>query len=239
MQRRRANGRRLAGGVFLASRSGLDSLHQEYSRRNLCWHSLSALVFFLRSRVFNSPASTTPQQQKENKKPTHSHTGWRRCPEGIARIAQRPALLSPPGSVFWATTFYRQTIYRFSRSMLLFFPDYGVFAVLLGRRIIWFKHHSILCGAWGYNTKPLAISSAHRPGIPQDCLGFYGTQAGWGFAKKSGFVVDDQPTRWTRRSGQPLGTTAGFAHSDRTILPVEHVFISLPLNRYHEPRHVF
>src|SRR5262249_48130925 len=60
--------------------------------------------------------------------------------------------------------------------------------------------------------------------------------ASWMGIRNLGFV-EDQPNRWTSDL-DILGTIA-----DLPLLVakygVEHVFISLPLNRYHEARHVF
>src|SRR6202023_1421168 len=60
--------------------------------------------------------------------------------------------------------------------------------------------------------------------------------ASWMGLRNLGFV-EDQPNRWTSDL-DILGTTA-----DLPLLiskyGIEHVFISLPLSRYHEARHVF
>ena len=54
--------------------------------------------------------------------------------------------------------------------------------------------------------------------------------------KNIGFV-EDLPNRWTSDL-HILGTTADLPRLIETYR-ITHIFISLPLNRYHEARHVF
>src|SRR5207253_11141771 len=58
----------------------------------------------------------------------------------------------------------------------------------------------------------------------------------WMGIKNLGFV-EDQPNRWTSDL-DILGTTADLPDLVKRY-NIEHVFISLPLTRYHEARHVF
>src|SRR5205807_1688744 len=60
--------------------------------------------------------------------------------------------------------------------------------------------------------------------------------ASWLGIRNLGFV-EDQPNRWTSDL-DILGTTADLPELVRKY-GIEHVFISLPLSRYHEARHVF
>ena len=128
-----------------------------------------------------------------------------------------------------ATTFYRQDHYD-SRATMLLFSGMTALAVLLGRRVSWFIIRSLR--RWGYNESRCIIVGTGRVARK---TAWALRHASWMGIRNLGFV-EDQPNRWTEDL-DILGTTSDLP----TLISkysVEHVFISLPLNRYHEARHV-
>jgi Undecaprenyl-phosphate glucose phosphotransferase len=118
-----------------------------------------------------------------------------------------------------------------SRATLLLFPVLTAALVLAQRRLAWaavrwLRRH-------GYNqTFAIIVGTGRVARNTARAL----RRASWMGIKPLGFV-EDQPSRWTSDL-DILGTTA-----DLPILVakyrVEHVFIALPLNRYHEARRIF
>jgi Undecaprenyl-phosphate glucose phosphotransferase len=129
-----------------------------------------------------------------------------------------------------ATLFNLRDPYE-SRGALLLFPVLTAGLVLGQRRLAWgvvrwLRRH-------GYNqTFAIIVGTGRVARTTARAL----RRASWMGIRPLGFV-EDQPSRWTSDL-DILGTTA-----DLPVLvskyQVEHVFIALPLSRYHEARRVF
>lgn len=151
----------------------------------------------------------------------------RRFREEMVAVLKGTGLLT---LVLMATIFMLQDPYE-SRASMLLFTLLTAFSVLVVRRLSWItirffrsrgynQTHAIIVGT-GRTARKIArtLRRVHWMGIKN--LGF----------------VEDQPNRWTSDL-DILGTTADLP---RLIAKyrVEHVFIALPLSRYHEARRVF
>jgi Undecaprenyl-phosphate glucose phosphotransferase len=129
-----------------------------------------------------------------------------------------------------ATIFLRQDPYD-SRATLLIFWGLTASGVLTARRVNWFVIRYLR--SQGYNECRAIIVGTGRI-ARKTAMALH--HASWMGIRNIGFV-EDQPNRWTSDLNI-LGTT-----SDLPVLiskyNVGHVFISLPLNRYDQARHVF
>jgi Undecaprenyl-phosphate glucose phosphotransferase len=208
----------LTGGAWLAAyylrfASGWIPVTKDAPDATLCWHSLP-LVVVLGAVAFQLTGQYTIHRM-------------RRFREELLGVLKGTALLS---LFVLATTFYRQDHYD-SRATMLLFSGMTAFAVLLGRRISWFIIRSLR--RWGYNESRCIIVGTGRVARK---TAWALRHASWMGIRNLGFV-EDQPNRWTEDL-DILGTTADLPKLIAKY-SVEHVFISLPLNRYHEARHVF
>jgi Undecaprenyl-phosphate glucose phosphotransferase len=129
-----------------------------------------------------------------------------------------------------ASTFYLHDHYE-SRAAMLLFSLLTALGILTARRLSWFSIRYLR--SCGFNQSLAIIVGTGR--VARKTARAL-RHASWMGIRNLGFV-EDQPNRWTSDL-DILGTT--------TDLPqlvakygIEHVFISLPLSRYHEARHVF
>ncbi len=129
-----------------------------------------------------------------------------------------------------ATIFLLQDPYE-SRASMLLFMTLTACCVLAVRRLSWvvirfFRSH-------GYNqTHALVVGTGRTARKIARTL----RRVHWMGIKNLGFV-EDQPNRWTSDL-DVLGTTAELPGLIERY-NIEHVFIALPLSRYHEARRVF
>lgn len=208
----------LTGGAWLAAyylrfASGWIPVTKETPDANLCWQNLP-LVVVLAGLAFQLTGQYTIHR-------------LRRFREEMLGVFKGTILLS---LLVLATTFYRQDHYD-SRATMLLFSGITAVTVLLGRRISWFIIRSLR--RWGYNESRCIIVGTGRVARK---TAWALRHASWMGIRNLGFV-EDQPNRWTEDL-DILGTTADLPQLIEKYA-VEHVFISLPLNRYHEARHVF
>ncbi len=198
---------------YIRFASGWIPVTKEPPDASLCWNSIP-LVLILSAISFQLTGQYTIHR-------------LRRFREEMLGVLKGTALLS---LLVLATTFYRQDHYE-SRATMLLFSGMTALAVLLGRRVSWYIIRSLR--RWGYNESRCIIVGTGRVARK---TAWALRHASWMGIRNLGFV-EDQPNRWTEDL-DILGTT-----SDLPALiskyAIEHVFISLPLNRYHEARHVF
>jgi Undecaprenyl-phosphate glucose phosphotransferase len=151
----------------------------------------------------------------------------RRLREEVVSVARGTALM---WLLVVATSFGLQDPYD-SRATLLLFPLSSALLLLAQRRLAWsvvrwLRRH-------GYNQTFAIIVGTGR--VARNAARAL-RRASWMGIRPLGFV-EDQPSRWTSDL-DILGTT-----SDLPTLvskyQVEHVFIALPLSRYHEARRIF
>jgi Undecaprenyl-phosphate glucose phosphotransferase len=208
----------LTGGAWLAAyylrfASGWIPVTKETPDAALCWQNLP-LVIVLAAVAFQLTGQYTIHR-------------LRRFREELLGVFKGTFLLS---LLVLATTFFRQDHYE-SRATMLLFSGITAASVLLGRRISWFIIRSLR--RWGYNESRCIIVGTGRVARK---TAWALRHASWMGIRNLGFV-EDQPNRWTEDL-DILGTTADLPKLIEKYA-VEHVFISLPLNRYHEARHVF
>jgi FlaA1/EpsC-like NDP-sugar epimerase len=151
----------------------------------------------------------------------------RRLREEVVGVVKGTALLS---LLVMAITFYLHHSYE-SRATMVVFSIMATLAVLAARRLSW-----------------AAIRTLRRHGYNQTLAIIVGTgrvarktawalrHASWIGIRTLGFV-EDQPSRWTGDLNI-LGTTADLPRLIQQYR-VGHVFISLPMSRYHDARRVF
>jgi Undecaprenyl-phosphate glucose phosphotransferase len=151
----------------------------------------------------------------------------RRVREEIWAVLQGAALMT---LFVMATIFLRQNPYE-TRSTIAIFAVLSVLSILGVRRLTWFS-----------------IGILRRRGFNQNLAIIVGTgrsarkmaralrHASWMGIKNLGFV-EDRRTRWTSDL-DILGTTQDLPKLIDKY-GVEHVFIALPMNRYHEARKVY
>jgi Undecaprenyl-phosphate glucose phosphotransferase len=129
-----------------------------------------------------------------------------------------------------ATTFYLHDAYE-SRATMVVFTLLNAAAVLTARRLSWAAIKTLR--SRGYNQTSAIIVGTGRVARK---TAWALRHASWMGIRTVGFV-EDRPNRWTSDLNV-LGTTADLPQ----LIPkyrIEHVFISLPLSRYHEARRVF
>lgn len=151
----------------------------------------------------------------------------RRIREEIVGVGKGTALLS---LLVMASTFFLHDPYE-SRVTMVLFTLMTPIAVLTERRFSWAGIRTLR--SRGYNQTLVAIVGTGR--VARKTARAL-RQASWFGMKIVGFV-EDQPNRWTSDLNI-LGTTADLPMLIEKY-GIEHVFISLPLSRYHEARRVF
>jgi Undecaprenyl-phosphate glucose phosphotransferase len=151
----------------------------------------------------------------------------RRFREEMIGVIKGTALLS---LLVMATTFYRQDPYD-SRVTMSLFSILTAGLTLIARRLSWYAIR--LLRSCGYNQSRAIIVGTGRVARK---TAWALRHASWMGIRNLGFV-EDQPNRWTSDL-DILGRTPDLPQLV-VQYGIEHVFISLPLNRYHEARHVF
>jgi Undecaprenyl-phosphate glucose phosphotransferase len=129
-----------------------------------------------------------------------------------------------------ATVFWRRDPYESRVTMMLFYV-LSMVAVLVARRLSWTAIRFLR--QQGYNQTPALIVGTGRVArrIAKALL-----HSGWTGVYPLGYI-EDQPNRWTSDL-QIMGTTEDLPRLIEKHR-IGHVFIALPLNRYHEARRVF
>jgi Undecaprenyl-phosphate glucose phosphotransferase len=151
----------------------------------------------------------------------------RRFREEMVGVVQGTALMS---LLVMATTFYRHDPYE-SRITMLLFSALTTAGVLTARRCSWMAIRHLR--SRGYNqTRALIVGTGRVARKTARAL----NRVSWLGIKNLGFI-EDHPNRWTGDLNI-LGTS-----TDLPVLiekyKIEHVFIALPMSRYHEARHIF
>jgi Undecaprenyl-phosphate glucose phosphotransferase len=201
------------GAYYLRFLSGLIPVTKPPTDLSRCWYGLP-LVLFLSAVTFQYTGQYTIHR-------------LRRFREEMVAVVKGTTLLS---LLMLATIFYRQEQDQ-SRGMMLLFYVLSTISVLVGRRLSWFVIRYVR--SCGYNqSRSIIVGTGRVARKTARAL----CHASWMGIRNLGFV-EDQPNRWTSDL-DILGTTAELPGLIERY-QVEHVFISLPLNRYHEARHVF
>jgi Undecaprenyl-phosphate glucose phosphotransferase len=151
----------------------------------------------------------------------------RRLREEVVGVLKGTALLS---LLVMATTFYLHDPYE-SRATMILFSVLTALSVLSGRRLSWAAIRNLR--SRGYNQTLSVIVGTGRVARK---TAWALRHASWIGIKNLGFV-EDQPSRWTGDLNI-LGTTADLPRLIQKYR-IEHVFISLPMSRYHDARRVF
>ena len=151
----------------------------------------------------------------------------RRLREELAAVAKGTALLT---LLVMATVFYQQDAYESRGAMLLFSALAGVL-VLAARRLTWFAVHRLR--RLGYNPSFAVVVGTGR--VARKTARSL-RQASWMGIRVVGFV-EDRATRWSSDL-DILGTVADLPSLIEKYR-IGHVFIALPMNRYHEARKAF
>jgi Undecaprenyl-phosphate glucose phosphotransferase len=151
----------------------------------------------------------------------------RRFREEVVCVLKGTALLS---LLVLAASFYMHDPYE-SRMTMILFSALTAAGLFVTRRASWAAIRHLR--RRGYNqTYAIIVGTGRVARKTARAL----RHASWMGIKNIGFV-EDHPNRWTSDL-HVLGTTADLP----TLIErynISHVFISLPLNRYHEARHVF
>jgi Undecaprenyl-phosphate glucose phosphotransferase len=179
----------------------------------LCWRNLP-LVMLLGAIAYQLTGQYTIHR-------------LRRFREEMVGALKGTALLS---LLVMATTFYRQDPYD-SRATMVLFSVLTAGSILAARRTSWFAIRYLR--SRGYNESRAIIVGTGRV-ARKTAIAL--RHASWMGIRNLGFV-EDQPNRWTSDLNI-LGTT----HDLPALINrygIGHVFISLPLSRYHEARQVF
>jgi Undecaprenyl-phosphate glucose phosphotransferase len=151
----------------------------------------------------------------------------RRFREEIVGVARGTGLMTliVIGGIFSVHSPYQ------SRATVLLFSGLTAAAVLTMRRLSWMCIRRLR--SRGFNPKRAILVGTGRVARK---TAFALRHASWMGIKVVGYV-EDQPTRWAADLNI-LGTTGDLPHLIERHR-VAHVFICLPLSRYHEARHVF
>jgi Undecaprenyl-phosphate glucose phosphotransferase len=151
----------------------------------------------------------------------------RRFREEMVGVIRGTALMS---LLVMATTFYLHDPYE-SRTTMVLFSLSTTAAILAERRLSWLAIRFLR--SQGYNqTRALVVGTGRVARKTARAL----HRIGWLGMKNVGFI-EDQPSRWTEDLNI-IGTTADLpALIERYA--IEHVFICLPMSRYHEARRIF
>ncbi|HWY88727.1 MAG TPA: sugar transferase, partial [Gemmataceae bacterium] len=152
---------------------------------------------------------------------------FRRLREEFASVFKGVALM---GLFVVATTFGLQDRYE-SRATFLIFFGLAMMLILTARRLTWAAVRWLR--SRGYNqTQAIIVGTGRVARKAARSLRL----TSWLGIKNIGFV-EDQPTRWTSDL-DILGTPADLPRLIEKY-QVSHVFICLPMNRYHEARKVY
>jgi Undecaprenyl-phosphate glucose phosphotransferase len=201
------------GAYFIRFNSGWIPIYKTPPQAQLCWTNLP-LVLLLGLGAYQLTGQYTIHR-------------LRRFREEMIGAIKGTALLS---LLVMATIFFRQDHYE-SRATMIIFSGCTTLGILMARRTSWFAIRYLR--SQGYNESRSIIVGTGRV-ARKTAWGL--KHASWMGIRNLGFV-EDQPNRWTSDL-DILGTTRELPGLIEKY-NVEHVFISLPLNRYHEARHVF
>jgi Undecaprenyl-phosphate glucose phosphotransferase len=201
------------GAYHLRFNSGWFKVHKNTPDFNLCLNNIPLLL------LISAVAFRLTGQYAIHR--------FRRLREEFASVFKGVALM---GLLVMATTFGLQDRYE-SRATFLIFFALTMVSILTARRFTWAGVR--LLRRRGYNqTQAIIVGTGRVARKAARSLRL----TSWLGIKNIGFV-EDQPTRWTSDL-DILGTPADLP---RLIdkYQVSHVFICLPMNRYHEARKVF
>ncbi|MBM4071146.1 MAG: undecaprenyl-phosphate glucose phosphotransferase [Planctomycetes bacterium] len=151
----------------------------------------------------------------------------RRLREELLSVVKGTGLM---GLLVMAATFGFHSPYESRGTILLFIVLSGVFT-LMARRLSWWAVGWLR--SRGYNqARSLIVGTGRTARKTARAL----RAAKWMGIKNLGFI-EDQPSSWTDDL-DILGTTADLPRLIDKYM-VNHVFIALPMRRYHESRHIF
>jgi Undecaprenyl-phosphate glucose phosphotransferase len=201
------------GAYNLRFQSGWIPLWKTPQEAYLCWRTLP-LVILLAIIAYRITGQYTLHR-------------LRRFREEMVGVLKGTMLLS---LLVMATIFYLHDPYE-SRITMLLFSVLTATGVLTARRASWLAIRHLR--SQGYNqTRALIVGTGRVARKTARSL----RRASWLGIKNLGFV-EDQPNRWTGDL-DILGTTADLPQIIARY-QIEHVFISLPLSRYHDARRIF
>jgi Undecaprenyl-phosphate glucose phosphotransferase len=201
------------GAYYLRFQSGWLPQYKDTPDFALCWQNLP-LVILLAAVSYRLTGQYTIHR-------------LRRLREEVVSVAKGTALMS---LLVIATTFGIHSPYE-SRVTLLLFSLLAGCSVLGMRRLSWAAIRWLR--SRGYNqTHSVVVGTGRVARKTARAL----RHASWMGIKNLGFV-EDQPSRWTG----DLDVLGTFADLPRLIerYGIGHVFIALPLSRYHDARRVF
>ncbi len=201
------------GAYYLRFASGWIPVHKTPPNVYLCWRNLPIVVLL-----------AVVSYQLTGQYTIHR---LRRFREEMVGAIKGTVLLS---LLVMASTFYLHDQYE-SRAAMLLFSVLTAAGILASRRLSWFSIRYLR--SCGFNQSLAIIVGTGRVARK---TAWALRHASWVGIRNLGFV-EDQPNRWTSDL-DILGTTAELPRLVSKY-GVEHVFISLPLSRYHEARHVF
>jgi Undecaprenyl-phosphate glucose phosphotransferase len=201
------------GAYFLRFESGWVPLFKDTPDVSLCWRNLP-LVILLGAVSYRLTGQYAIHR-------------LRRLREEAVSVVKGTALMS---LLVVATTFGLHDPYE-SRVTLLLFAVLTPCAILTARRFSWAAIRWLR--SRGYNqTHAVIVGTGRVARKTARAL----RHASWMGIKALGFV-EDQPSRWTGDL-DVLGTTADLPRLIERYR-IGHVFIALPLSRYHDARRVF
>ncbi|MCI0455726.1 MAG: undecaprenyl-phosphate glucose phosphotransferase [Gemmataceae bacterium] len=201
------------GAYYLRFESGWVPIHKDTPDFALCWSNLP-LVILLAAFAYRLTGQYTIHR-------------LRRLREEAVSVIKGTALMS---LLVVAATFGLHHAYE-SRATLVLFTALTALSILTMRRLSWTAIRWLR--SRGYNqTHSIIVGTGRVARKTARAL----RAASWMGIRNIGFV-EDQPTRWTTDL-DILGTTADLPPLIEQYR-IGHVFIALPLSRYHEARRVF
>jgi len=201
------------GAYLIRFRSGWFPISKAVPDFASCWMSLP-LILILTLVAFRMAGQ-------------YRVTRLRRFREELTAVFQGTALLA---LFILATIFYQQTEYQ-SRGAMLLFSVATLCSVLACRRLTWNAVHSLR--RRGFNQSlAIVVGTGRVARHASRAL----RHASWMGIRNLGFV-EDRVTRWST----DLDILGSIDDLPRLIdrYRVAHVFIALPMNRYHEARRIF
>jgi Undecaprenyl-phosphate glucose phosphotransferase len=201
------------GAYYLRFGSGWIPIHKTPPDISLCWRNLPVVLVL-----------AVVSYRLAGQYAIHR---LRRFREEMVGAIKGTVLLS---LLVMASTFYLHDQYE-SRATMLLFSLLAAAGILSARRLSWLSIRYLR--SCGFNQSLAIIVGTGRVARK---TAWALRHASWMGIRNLGFV-EDQPNRWTSDL-DILGTTADLPQLVAKYR-VEHVFISLPLSRYHEARHVF
>jgi Undecaprenyl-phosphate glucose phosphotransferase len=201
------------GAYYVRFESGWLPLHKARPDFALCWRNLPLVV------LLSAVAYRLTGQYAIHR--------LRRLREEVVSVVKGTALMS---LLVIATTFGRHDPYE-SRATFGLFTGLTAVSVLAARRLTWAAIRWLR--SRGYNQMHAVIIGTGR--VARKTARAL-RHASWMGIKNLGFV-EDQPSHWTSDL-DILGTTADLPRLIEQY-NIGHVFIALPLSRYHDARRVF